>query len=122
MTILKKIWAFVRKYWMWIGAGIVLLGLLIRRGVVMGALSKLRRELAAKMDAIKSLEYARDTAVFREDIEARAEKVKEAEREITALQDRIDDLNGEHEDVLEAIDEAKNWEELEKLRQAGNAR
>lgn len=122
MTILKKIWAFIRKYWMWLGAGIVLVALLIRRGVVMGGLSKLRRELAAKMDAYKNLEYERDTAVFREDIAARAEKVKEAEREIAALQDRIDDLNGEHEDVLEAIDEAKNWEELEKLRQAGNAR
>ncbi len=122
MRVLKKIWAFVRKYWMWIGAGIVLLGLLIRRAAVMGALSKLRRELAAKTDAHKKLEYERNTAVFREDIEARAEKVKEAEREITALQDRIDDLNGEHADVLEAIDTAKNWEELEKLRQAGNAR
>lgn len=122
MTLLKKIWAFIRKWWMWIGAGIVLVGLLIRRGVVMGALSKLRRELAAKTDAHKKLEYERDTAVFREDIEARAAKVKETEREITALQNRIDDLNGEHADVLEAIDAAKNWEELEKLRQAGNAR
>ena len=38
------------------------------------------------------------------------------------LQTRIDAVNAEHTEVLEAIDAAKNWEELEKLRQAGNAR
>ncbi len=122
MTILKKIWAFIRKWWMWIGAGIVLVALLIRRGVIMAGLSKLRRELEAKTKALEDIEYTRNVQVFKEDAAAHEARAAVVRTEISDLQGRIDAVTTEHTEVLEAIDAAKNWEELEKLRQAGNAR
>ena len=75
MSTLKKIWAFIRKWWIWLGAGLVVILLLARRGVVMAGLSKLRRELEAKTKALRDLEYTRDTQVFKEDIAAHQVKV-----------------------------------------------
>lgn len=119
---MKKAKAFIRKWGLWIVFGVALLVLFVRRAVVLRALSGLRTRLAAKQRELEAAEQAAAVAQHDSAIQEHTKKAEELRRQAGALQGEISAIEVEHKTVLEAIDNARNWEELEKLRQEGNAR
>ncbi len=113
---------FLRRWGLWVALGIGALALGIRRAAVLHALSRLRLRLTEKTQELDDAKHGAAVEEISKDIEAHAANVKRLERERAQLEGAVARAEEEHARIVGEIDKAKSWNELEKLRQEGNAR
>ena len=118
----KKIAAFAKKYWYLLLFGLAILALFLRRAAVLHRLSQLRQRLTTQERRYDQLVYEKKRATIIDDVREQELRIKEQQRQIQATETAIAAATKEHSEVLRVIDTAKTWEDLERLRQEGNAR
>lgn len=112
------------KWFWWLCGGllIVLLGasVLIRRYVALSDLSNVRRQLARKRQELEDAKTAAATARHTDNIARHERNAENLALDVSVLEQQEKVLATRHEAVLRDIDAARDWGDLEKLRQKGN--
>lgn len=116
-----------RTRWFWVGALVfvmllVLGAALLRRRGLLRRLEELRGALAERKAALLDAKTAAQTARHVDAIERHEARVRELEEEIKGLEVQVVDAEAAHASALRDIDQAQDWEALERLRKAGNTR
>jgi biopolymer transport protein ExbB/TolQ len=113
---------FLRRWGLWIALGIAGLALVIRRAVVLRTLSNLRKQLSQTSQELDDALHSAAVETIDEEIKVHDVRVRRLEGEKKRIEAAIGRAEMEHTKVLEQIDKAEGWDELEKLRQEANAR
>lgn len=122
MTTLRKIGAFLRKYWYIVVGTVIALVLLAQRANVLRTLSRLRNKLDASRRHLEEIEHKAAVAEHQADIDAHNTQAALIRKEIEATTAEVAALHEDYSAITGRINAAKDWKTLEALREEGNRR
>ena len=119
---MKRVKLFLKKYWYLLAGLVVVSVLLIRRTVVLRALSRLRSKLAGQQDQLDEILYEQDLSVGIDAIKGHKDAAKVLRGSMAVTSATIASLEQQHQTVTGRINSARSWSDLEDLRDEANAR
>jgi predicted nucleic acid-binding Zn-ribbon protein len=122
MKTLRKIGAFLRKYWYIVVGALIAIVLLAQRANVLRTLSRLRSKLDASRRHLEDIEHKAAVAEHQADIDAHTVQAAIIRKEIEATTQEVAVLNEDYSAITGRINAARDWKTLEALREEGNAR